>query len=66
MSKVLTLQEAAEVLRLSERTVGEKARSGELPGVRIGRQWRFNADELQRLITPSARPAPVPAATVAG
>jgi hypothetical protein len=33
---VLTVDEAAELLRLNEQTVGRLAREGELPCVRVG------------------------------
>jgi PTS system nitrogen regulatory IIA component len=37
----MTTSELAEYLRLNERTVLKLASQGELPGVRIGNQWRF-------------------------
>jgi excisionase family DNA binding protein len=38
---VMTTQEVAEYLRLNERTVLKLAAQGELPGIRLGNQWRF-------------------------
>lgn len=43
---LLTLGEAAEVLRLHTRTVREYVRRGELQGRLIGRQWRFRRQDL--------------------
>lgn len=40
-SDLLTTKELAEYLRLNERTILKLASQGELPGVRLGNQWRF-------------------------
>ena len=40
-SGLMTTAELAEYLRLNERTVLKLAAQGELPGVRLGNQWRF-------------------------
>lgn len=40
---LLTLREAAEVLRLSPRTVREYVQRGEIEGRIIGGRWRFRA-----------------------
>ena len=45
--EVLTLEEAAEYLRVSESEVVELATSHELPGRKIGEQWRFLKAALQ-------------------
>jgi excisionase family DNA binding protein len=44
--KFLTLREAAEVLRLSARTVREYVKRGEIRGKIIGKQWRFRRADL--------------------
>ena len=44
--RLLTLREAAEVLRLHPRTVREYLRRGEIEGRLIGRQWRFRRKDL--------------------
>ena len=38
---VLTLDEAAALLKLSADTVGSRAEEGDLPGRRFGNEWRF-------------------------
>ena len=43
---LLTLDEAAEVLRLHRRTVADYARRGELDGRLIGGRWRFRRAAL--------------------
>jgi excisionase family DNA binding protein len=44
--KFLTLREAAEVLRLSTRTVREYVKRGEIRGKIIGKRWRFRRADL--------------------
>ena len=44
--QLLTLPEAAAVLRLHARTVREFVRRGELKGRLIGRRWRFRRQDL--------------------
>ena len=47
---ILTTHEVATFLRLTETTVCTLAASGELPGFKIGKSWRFDRDEvLQRI-----------------
>ena len=50
---LLTLREAAEVLRLHQRTVREYRRRGELEGRLIGRQWRFRRKDLDAFVESS-------------
>lgn len=40
-SPIMTLEEVAAFLKVSEQTVYELARSGNLPGRKVGREWRF-------------------------
>jgi excisionase family DNA binding protein len=43
---LLTLKDAAEVLRLSARTVREYVKRGEIRGKLIGKRWRFKRADL--------------------
>ncbi len=43
-----TVKEVAKRFKISERQVTEFARSGILPGIRIGRLWRFRIDAVER------------------
>jgi excisionase family DNA binding protein len=43
---VLTAVEAADLLKVSEKTVLRMAREGELPGQKVGRAWRFCRTDL--------------------
>jgi excisionase family DNA binding protein len=44
--RLLTLREAAEVLRMNPRTVREYVRRKELQGRLISRRWRFRRTDL--------------------
>ena len=44
--EVLNVDQAAEFLGFSAYTVREKARSGEIPGRKVGREWRFSREQL--------------------
>jgi excisionase family DNA binding protein len=44
--RLLTLREAADVLRLSSRTVREYVTLGKIEGRIIGGRWRFRAADL--------------------
>jgi len=43
---VLTAKQAADVLQISVQTVKAKARAGEMPAAKIGREWRFSRRQL--------------------
>ena len=44
--KTLDLQQAAALLLIHPTTLQAKARTGEIPGARIGRRWVFVDDDL--------------------
>lgn len=44
--EVLTIEEAASFLKVSETTVYQLTRSGELPARKVGREWRFLRQKL--------------------
>ena len=44
--KLLTVQEAAELLKTSKQQIRKMIRSGLIPAVRIGREWRISAEYL--------------------
>ncbi|MCD6404375.1 MAG: PTS sugar transporter subunit IIA [Planctomycetes bacterium] len=44
--RLLTPRETADYLRLNPRTVTRLAREGKLPGVKVGKRWRFRREEL--------------------
>lgn len=54
MSKALTVAELAEYLGLAKDTIYRKAKAGEIPGVRIGRSWRFPQDVIDEWLREKA------------
>jgi excisionase family DNA binding protein len=53
--KLLTLREAAEILRLSTRTVREYVQRGEIEGRIIGGRWRFRRADLDAFFANAPR-----------
>ena len=54
---ILTTREVAAYLRLTVTTVYNMAASGELPGFKIGKSWRFDRGEVMRRIAAATRKA---------
>ncbi|NVM57214.1 MAG: helix-turn-helix domain-containing protein [Desulfobacterales bacterium] len=50
MPDMATAKEVAQYLRLTESTIYKLASTGELPGFKIGKSWRFDMDEILKLI----------------
>jgi excisionase family DNA binding protein len=53
--RLLTLREAADVLRLSARTVREYLQRGEIDGRIIGGRWRFRRADLDAFFANAPR-----------
>lgn len=51
MTRLVTTKEAADYLRVSTATVLRWCREGRLPACQIGRQWRINMTELEKVIS---------------
>lgn len=50
--ELLTTTEVAERFRVSKTTVIRWAMDGTLPAIRVGRDWRFRRQDVERLLTP--------------
>lgn len=50
MPNIVTTKELSQYLKLSESTIYKLASQGELPGFKIGDSWRFDMDEVLRVI----------------
>ncbi|MDR2073717.1 MAG: PTS sugar transporter subunit IIA [Spirochaetaceae bacterium] len=48
--EILTIEEVAKYLRVSERTVYDWAQKGEIPCGKIGTVWRFQKAEIERWV----------------
>ena len=46
--RVMTVKELSDYLRVHPSTVYKLLRRGDLPGFRIGTDWRFNAEVIDR------------------
>lgn len=44
--EILTIEQAAELLQVSTRTIQRLVKTGEMPGRQVGTQWRFHRDRL--------------------
>jgi excisionase family DNA binding protein len=66
--EIMTVTEVADYLRLNEATVYRLVQQGKLPGVKLGRQWRFKKEAIDQLLEEGfdaamdAEEAPVPPA----
>jgi len=49
-NEILTVEELAKYLKISERTVYELLRKGEIPGFKVGATWRFKKNIIDRWI----------------
>jgi len=47
MDDLLTVKEMAQKLKLSSQTLYKMVRQGEIPGVKVGNQWRFDTAQVQ-------------------
>ncbi len=70
MEELWDITRVAEYLGVSERTVYNRVRSGELPAIKVGRLWRIRPSDLEAWMrgsqrAPSADVAPTPIALVA-
>jgi len=43
---VLTIEELADYLKISKSTLYKLAQNGVLPGIKVGRHWRFHRDAV--------------------
>lgn len=50
MDEVLTIQEVANYLKLTEKTAYRLAAEGKLPGFKVGGSWRFKQIDIEQWI----------------
>lgn len=46
MDEILTIKEASQFLKIGKTTLYKLARNGEIPGRKVGREWRFVKDKI--------------------
>ena len=49
-STLLTMEEAAKLLRVSVATIRRMIIAGDLDGHKVGRQWRIRRESLQKFL----------------
>lgn len=49
-TQLLTADETADYLKVSKATIWQWCRSGRLPAVKIGRQWRIRRKDLEEML----------------
>ncbi|MCK9178933.1 MAG: helix-turn-helix domain-containing protein [Candidatus Cloacimonetes bacterium] len=49
--KVFTLDEVADILKVTKRTLYNYVKAGKLPAVKIGKYWRVSEESLQAFIS---------------
>ncbi len=65
--EIMTIEEVAEYLRVSERTVYDWVQKGQLPGGKLGTTWRFKRAEIENWVNRRLNaPAPAPAGAGTG
>jgi len=50
-SHIMTANEVADYLRIHKSTVYRMAKQRQMPGTRIGNQWRFRRDAIDRWLS---------------
>ncbi|MFA7257174.1 MAG: helix-turn-helix domain-containing protein, partial [Kiritimatiellales bacterium] len=63
--EIMTIEEVAEYLRVSERTVYDWAQKGQLPGGKLGTTWRFKRGDIEGWVNRRISTASGPAASSA-
>ena len=46
LSSVFTIEDLAKYLKISKSTLYQLAQRGKLPGVKVGRHWRFHREAI--------------------
>lgn len=53
--ELMDVKEAAEYVRKSPRWIRQQLRDGNLPGVKMGRDWLIHVDRLNAMLSPTDR-----------
>lgn len=51
MANLVTPKELGDFLKLTKTTIYKLAAHGDLPGIKIGRSWRFDMEEIFAMVT---------------
>ncbi|WP_240550138.1 PocR ligand-binding domain-containing protein [Candidatus Roseilinea sp. NK_OTU-006] len=59
MTGLLTTHQVQDLLKVDRTTIYRMVEAGRLPAIRVGKQWRFEADEVERWLHERATLAPL-------
>jgi len=51
MDKWLTLEQIAQYLQMSTSSIYKMAQVGKIPAYKVGRQWRFKKEEIDKWVS---------------
>ncbi len=66
MHEIMTIEEVAAYMRVSERTVYDWAQKGDLPGGKLGTTWRFKRNDVENWVNSRLSSKPVAAKVKSG
>jgi excisionase family DNA binding protein len=49
--QLATAREVASMLKLTESTICSLASRGKLPGIKVGKSWRFDLEKIERIFS---------------
>lgn len=52
LEQSVTARELAVILRVAPKTICRQARTGDIPGFKVGRVWRFYPSKVQEHLSP--------------
>jgi excisionase family DNA binding protein len=50
MANIVTAKEVGQFLKLTDSTIYKLAATGEIPGFKVGKSWRFDMEEIIRMV----------------
>jgi excisionase family DNA binding protein len=59
LPRFIKTEEVLDCLKVTPRTLYRLIRTGQLPAVRVGRQWRFRKQDLENWLTAQKAPGPL-------
>ena len=54
MTELMTVEEVADYLRVTEKTIYRLLKQGKIPAVKVGRQWRFEKAKIDEWLHQSS------------
>ena len=64
MARILTVEQAAEKLQLTPKTLRKLLKEGKMPGRKVGRAWRVVETDIERWVGGEQMVQPIPVSEV--